>query len=374
MPENSTFTTENPERCLSLQWHITARCPNRCSHCYMQDSEGYKSEIENELSGEECLKVIDDFHRLTQMLSVEGTINFTGGDPLLKPEIFELIKYACQRNITVGILGNGEYLTPETVSRLKMSGVSYYQVSIDGMEKTHDKIRGRGSFKQTLKGIRILREMGLSSMVMFTVTRENMDELIPVLDLVARERVSGFDFSRLVPIGSGAQFRDDLIEAEEYRCLLLSFLERYRQLVANGCGTYFGRKDHLWKLLYQELGLFSPSEQKGRNLFEEYQIEGCQIGKFLIVVVADGTVYPCRRLPVKIGKVPNESLGDIFMNAPELNRMREIERMEKCSKCELLQFCRGCPAVAYAVSGSYFAPDPQCWKQLIFRKEEERDD
>ncbi len=92
---------------------------------------------------------------------------------------------------------------------------------------------------------------------------------------------------------------------------------------------------------------------------------GCPIGIYLLVIVADGVVYPCRRLPVRIGKVPQQSLREIFIKSKELNKMRDIGKMEKCRKCDLLQYCRGCPAVAYGASdGNYFAPDPQCWREF----------
>ena len=102
-----------------LQWHLTAKCPNNCAHCYLQDSDAYVSEIDNELSMSDCLKVIDDFHQTTQAWRMPARINFTGGDPLLKSEIFDLTKYTSKLNIMVGILGNPEYLDYETARRLK---------------------------------------------------------------------------------------------------------------------------------------------------------------------------------------------------------------------------------------------------------------
>ena len=351
--------TQPRKRRFTLQWHVTAKCSNRCTHCYLQNSEGYRSEIENELSLSDCLKVIDDFYRTTTAWNIPARVNFTGGDPLLKPEIFNLIEYATKKGITIGILGNPEYLDYKTALRLKELGVARYQLSIDGMEKTHDGFRSNGSFERTLKGIRILNQVGIPSVVMFTLSKQNTDEIIPVIDLVTKEKVVLFDFARLVPIGSGTQFQNDMLKPKEYRDLLLNILEEYKRLKEEGYNTYFSRKENLWKLLYQELGLLQPLPKDKKTIFG-----GCDIGISSLSVLADGTVYSCRRLPVRIGKVPDESLRDIFMKSPEQNKMREIERMEKCSKCELFQFCRGCPAVAYAVSGNYFAPDPQCWKEL----------
>lgn len=365
--ENSCLNIEEQKndeqrrrRYFTLQWHVTAKCLNSCSHCYLQESEGYQSEIKNELSVEQCLEIIDDFYEMVKAWGVGGRINFTGGDPLLKNDIFKLIEHARSRDIVVGILGNGETLNYETALKLKESGVSSYQVSIDGTEKTHDRLRRKGSFRATIEGLRILNKVGIRSVVMSTVSKQNIDEIAWVANIAAKENVSIFDFARLTPIGKGSQFKNDLIKPKEYRSFLLKMLEEYQRLEKNGYKTYFGRKDHLWKLLYRELGLFQPLTDDREIIFQ-----GCAIGIHLIVIAADGTVYPCRRLPIKIGKVPEQSLRDIFINSPELNKIRQVEKMEKCSKCDLFQYCRGCPAVAYGFSGgNYFAPDPQCWKKI----------
>lgn len=342
-----------------LQWHVTAKCLNQCAHCYMYSSEEYHPEITNELQMDDCLKILDDFYQMTTSWNIPSRINFTGGDPLLKPEIFELIKYAGERGIMIGILGNPELLDYTTAIRLKKSGVVYYQLSIDGMEETHNRLRSKGSFQRTLKAIKLLNQVGISSVAMFTLSKQNADELIPVINLVAREKVAIFDFARLVPIGTGVQFKDDLLEPKEFRNLLLNVLEEYKRLKDKGYNTLFGRKEYLWKLLYQELGLLKPLSKDKKIVFS-----GCSIGISILTLLANGMVYSCRRLPVKIGKVPEESLRYIFMHSPEHNELRKIEKMEKCGRCELLQYCRGCPAVAYGVSGSYFSPDPQCWKEI----------
>lgn len=287
-------------------------------------------------------------------------INFTGGDPLLREDIFELLRYARNKEIGLGILGNPNLLNHEIAKKLNDVGVTSYQVSIDGLEKTHDRLRGRkGLFKDTIRAIHILEEVGITSVVMFTLSRENADELIRVIQTVAKEGVSVFDFARIVPIGAGEQLRGQMLSPQEHKRLLLEILEEYKHLQENGCKTYFGRKDHLWHLLYQELGLLKPLPKDKETVYG-----GCGIGSSTLTILADGTVYACRRLALKIGKIPEQSIRDVFINSSELNKMRHVDKMQKCSKCELVQFCRGCPAVAYATYGDYMAPDPQCWKDV----------
>jgi len=104
-------------RYFTLQWHVTAKCSNRCEHCYLMDSPEYKTEIENELSLNDCLRIVDDFYQWIKAWNIQGRINFTGGDPLLKTGIFKLIKYSHNKGITVGILGKPELLTRKVISK-----------------------------------------------------------------------------------------------------------------------------------------------------------------------------------------------------------------------------------------------------------------
>lgn len=344
----------------TLQWHVTAKCDQTCMHCYRYNTPTYERELKDELNYEDCCKIIDDFSDTFNNWGMPTQISFTGGDPLLREDIFELLAYAQKRGIGIGILGNPNHLDYETAKRLKDLGVSRYQVSIDGLEETHDRLRGRkGLFKDTIRAIHVLEDIGIPSVVMFTLSMKNANELIGVIRAVVKEGVSIFDFARIVPIGAGEQLREQMLTPQEYRGLLLKVLEEYKYLQENDCQTYFGRKDHLWRLLYQELGLLKPLPKDKETIYT-----GCGIGSVILTILADGTVYACRRLPVEIGKIPEQNMREIFINSPEHNKMRQVENMYKCSKCELLQFCRGCPAVAYATYGNYMAPDPQCWKEV----------
>ncbi|XOB40626.1 MAG: radical SAM protein [Candidatus Nealsonbacteria bacterium] len=340
-----------------LQWHITAKCPNQCLHCYLRDPETYNSEINKELKFNDCIKIIDDFSETVKRWDIIGRINFTGGDPLLRPDVFDLISYARRKDLTVGILGNPECIDFETAKKLKDLGVLRYQVSICGMKETHDRIVSPGSFERTLSAIDILNEVGLPPVVMFTVSKQNADELLEVIDLVVQKKVFLFGFTRLVPIGSGKQLLDDLLTPDEHRKLLLKVFKKYKQLEEDNCMTSFGKRDSLWALIYREKGFFKTVENDNKTIYG-----GCAVGISSLAVLADGTVYPCRRLPIKIGEIPKEKIRDIFVKSVKLNELRNVNNMEKCSKCELLQYCRGCPAIAYAVHGNFFSPDPQCWK------------
>ena len=352
------FEPQGMRRQFVLQWHLTARCQERCRHCYMHDSPTFDSELENELGTRECMRILDDFTDMTRSMGVGARINFSGGDPLLRKDFFALAREASFRGFSVGILGNPHLLTPGMARRLLDSGVSRYQLSLDGLERTPDSLRGRaGAFRDALRAIKVLNDAGLPSVVMFTVSRLNAAELVRVIDLCARRKVRVFDFARLVPGGTGKGLAGALVTAQEYRQLLLDVLDKYRRLEARGCDTYFGRKENLWTLLYSELGLL-PSLPHERGMI----YSGCSVGSRIMTILADGTVLACRRLPVKIGKVPRQHLREIFINSKNHRQLRACERMEKCGKCELLPYCRGCMAVAHGAKGDFLAGDPQCWK------------
>lgn len=342
-----------------LQWHLTAKCDQHCKHCYMYDEPTYFSELRNPLSFEDCIKIIDDYSDMINTWKIRGRINFTGGDPLLREDFFDILTYTKKKGIQIGILGNPYHINYKTARKLKNLGLFRYQVSIDGLEKTHDFLRRPGSFRETIKALRTLHKVGIQTAVMFTVSRLNASELIDVIKLVSKEGVSVFAFSRLAPTGSGKKLKDMILTPLEYKKLLFEVLEEYRKIEEKGTTTHFARKDHLWIPLYQEIGLLRPLPQNKKIIYG-----GCGIGVHLMVILANGVVYACRRFPSPIGKVPEQRLMDIFLHSKNLNKYRNIKNFLKCSKCELVQLCRGCPSVAYGVTKNPFAPDPQCWKKV----------
>jgi radical SAM protein with 4Fe4S-binding SPASM domain len=225
------------------------------------------------------------------------------------------------------------------------------------MEETHDGLRSKGSFKASVEGIRTLKKAGLSAGVMFTLSNLNKDDLLDVMRLANEENVDRFAFDRVVPVGAGENLKDDLVENRELKELMQEYMhERLKMNFANKDGF----KSNLFKIFLHENNLLHIPE--GKDTFTE----GCLIGKSLCIL-SDGRVLPCRRLPIEIGKFPEQTFTDVFINSPLLNKFRDIDNFKKCKHCELGAVCRGCPAVTYGVTGDPFAPDPNCWK--TFKKD-----
>jgi len=326
----------------------------------MYDSEFYNSEIENELSLEDCKLIVDDYVHTLKSWSKKGGITFTGGDPLLREDFWDLLYYTGNKQIDyMGIAGNSYCLTVETAKTLKKNGVSMYQISLDGMKDTHDSLRMPGSFEDTIRGYEVLKEAGISPMCMFTLSKYNMNELLDVIRLCAELGLAGFDFDRMIPTGNAADLKEEIIDPNEYRELLIIVNDEYNKLRKKGYKTLFGFKDNLWGLVLRKEDLMEHHSliPDGLEL-----TRGCLIGLAGISVLADGTVLACRRLPVKVGTLPEQSISNVFIKSNKLNEMRNFSNIEKCGLCKNADICRGCRAIAYSCSNNnYFAEDPGCW-------------
>jgi len=323
----------------------------------MYDSPFYESEKNNELSLSDCKAIIDDF--LDTKGLKKGGIYFTGGDPLLRDDFFDILEYTAGKNIfPLGIAGNSYHLDFTTALRLKRYGVTMYQISLDGLRETHDYFRKPGSFDDALKAYEVLKKAGIQAMCMFTLSKKNMNQLTEVIRLAAEIGLDGFDFDRIVPVGSDQDMKEEVIDPLEYKELLLEVDNEYKKLRAKGCRTQFGYKDNLWGLLLDNETLIST-----QNLVPEgYSLKrGCLIGKAVLCILADGSVMACRRLPVVIGKLPEQRIREIFFESPALNELKRSDRLSKCSSCVNLENCGGCRAIAYACLGDCFGEDPSCW-------------
>lgn len=355
--ENSDSLNRIPQKRFLLQWHVTARCEQECKHCYVFDNRTYAREIKDELSLRDCKKIIDSLIEFCRILEAQAGIVFTGGDPLLRPDFFHILKYAFSKGIRAKIMGNPFHLDLATLSILKKLGVWSYQLSLDGMEETHDRLRKPGSFQATIQALHLLKARGMRTVVMFTLGSHNAHELLDVMTLVSEIGVDVFAFARLAKCSTNTHYLDKQdLSPQRYRDILISAQKHSELLLARGVKTNFNQKDHLWKLLLYEQGKWVPKPNPKAQI-----ISGCHIGRNNMTVLADGTVFACRRFNSPVGRLPKQSIFDVFVSN-ELKNYSHIEKFEKCSTCPLLYCCRGCPAVAFASTGNYYGADPQCWK------------
>ncbi len=185
---------------------------------------------------------------------------------------------------------------------------------------------------------------------MSTVSKANVKEIPLLIKHIVGLKVKSYAFARYCPTHNDIE---DMFTPMEYRSFLDSMWKIYSKYVDSGVN--FVLKDHLWQLYLMEEGLFDPVDTEG------IIVAGCGLGISHLSVLADGTVMACRRFNSPVGKVPEQSFSDIFFNQ-KMNEYRDYSTLEKCKDCNLLNYYRGCMAVAYGVNRRHTAPDPQCWK------------
>ena len=280
----------------------------------------------------------------------------TGGDPILHPDFWKLLELMKAHSIPFTILGNPFHLDDQVCRRLKEYGCEKYQFSLDGMRETHDWFRKPGSFDVTLEKIDCIKKAGIRSVIMTTVSGANIDQVPDIIDTVVAHKVDVFAFARYCPTSDE---KDTGITPMRYRQLLEDCDRKFKAYTAAGCETYFNKKDHLWTLYEYETGEFQiPKGAKEGMIYG-----GCNCGNCHLTILPTGDLFACRRVQnSKVGNVLEDRIADVWVC--QMEQYRDYSKFEKCSRCELLGWCRGCPAVASGRGGNFYAADPQCWKEI----------
>jgi radical SAM/SPASM domain protein of ACGX system len=355
-----------------VQWHITDRCTQRCKGCYLFQSKNYKLQHRKELNLNILSLITEDIFRTAETLKANAVFVLTGGDPMLHPEFWRLLriinKFAKKFRVktAIDILGNPFYVNPSTALKLRENGVRKFQLSLDGMEEKHDDLRSPGSYKETFRALEALKIVGIRTTCMFTLSKFNASDLIKIMRKIAEEGFDAFAFARLCRPSNWSlkQYKDQMFTPREYKELLIKVDKVHQELAVTHPQTKFVFKDHLWELYLYERYSKAEREELERINRQKIVVGGCSLGIASLSILADGTVYACRRFHSPIGKVPEQRLIDLFINSEKLNTYRDLSAYKKCSFCPLLYVCRGCGAVAYGYSGSFFDPDPQCWYNI----------
>lgn len=348
---------------LSIQWHITTRCGNRCRHCYVFDGATFLDERENTLPPEglrEVLRRLLEFEKRYNAFFSDFVI--TGGDPLLREDWGELVAELRRLGRTVRMMGNPETLTDENLKHLSALGVRHFQMSLDGLEATHDAFRSPGSFQRTVEALRRLAEHHIGGRIMFTLFPENARELIPLLRFVAEETAAvsfAFDVGCFVGNASGMNAR---FRPEEIHRLFVAYLEEKERLLRRGAGLRIGEKANLLKAARYEMGTFYPIRPESVPV-----LAGCACGWNGVCVLSDGSVMACRRLPLKVGNLAKQSFEEVFLENELMRRFRRPDPRAGCGSCDFCAVCRGCPAFVYSLTGDCFAENPICFRKAIPR-------
>ena len=332
---------------LLLQWHITERCNLRCSHCY-QDNYA-----RDELNYADLLKILEQFKKLLAILNhragktLRAHITVTGGEPFAQRDFMDLLEvFAAHRQLfSFAILSNGSFIDATMAQRLRELAPRFVQVSIEGTAETHDNIRGKGNFAKTIEAIKKLRQEKIPTFISFTAHRKNFQEFPQVAQLGVQLKVAKIWADRLIPCGSGTNLREQVMNPEETKAFFKLMAKAQKTP-----GAWFSRTEIAMHRALQFL------VAGGRPYH-------CTAGDSLLTIQANGDLYPCRRMPIRIGNLLETSLIELYDNSDFLHKLRDnSEISETCQKCFHAKFCRGgLKCLSYAVTGNPFKTDPGCW-------------
>ena len=342
-------------------WNVPRRCNLKCIHCYAQARD---ENFANELSTAEGRALIDDLAGFGVPV-----VLFSGGEPLMRPDLPELAGYAVAKGMRAVISTNGTLITPEAARTLKEIGLSYVGISLDGMEPIHDRFRAvKGSFQAALAGIRNTQAAGIKVGLRFTVNKFNVGEIPAVFDLLEEMDIPRVCFYHLVYAGRGSKLvKDDLSHAESRRAVDL-IIDRTRDLHARGKAKEVLTVDNHADGPYLYLRLLKEDPERAKEVLELLEMnEGNNSGRGIGCVSWDGQVHADQFWRhTSFGNVRERPFSAIWSDTsnPLMARLKDKKSYVtgRCAGCRWLDICGGNFRVrAEAVTGDIWAPDPACY-------------
>jgi heme b synthase len=337
-----------------VAWEITRSCNLNCVHCRAASGRGPYS---GELDTEKCLEVLDQIVQTGKPIII-----LTGGEPLLRKDVFKLAQYGTDLGLRVVMATNGTLLTQAIAEELTASGIKRVSISIDGADaQEHDQFRKvPGAFLGALDGIELLKSRGIEYQINTTVTKHNLHHVGKILDMAIELGAVAHHLFLLVPTGRAKDMIDQEIEALEYEELLHWFSDMRNKTPLHLKATC---APHYYRILRQE------AHAKGEKVdFETYGLDavtrGCLGGTSFCFVSYDGVVQPCGYLELNCGDLKQSSFKSIWENSEVFLQLRDFTAYKgKCGRCEYLRFCGGCRARAFEATGDYMAEEPLCTYQ-----------
>ena len=342
-------------------WNVTRRCNLHCQHCY---SRSQNRDYPDELTTGEGKALLDD-------LATFGVpvVLFSGGEPLTRPDVFELMAYAVERGMRAVISTNGTLITPEVASQLKRIGVSYVGISLDGLEQTNDRFRGvKGAFKMAMAGIENCQNVGLKVGLRFTIHRGNAADVPAIFDLMEKRAIPRICFYHLVYSGRGERLTSyDLTHAETRRVVDV-ILERTREMHERGFKPEVLTVDNHADGPYIYLKLLKESPARAEEVLTLLQMNGGNSSGLGIAAVSwDGKVHPDQFMRhVVLGNVRERPFSEIWTDSSNEFLMKLKNKKAhvtgRCAQCRFLDICGGgLRTRAEAVTGDVWASDPACY-------------
>jgi len=327
-------------------WNITQQCNLSCRHCYIQAED---KKLSNELTTEEAKVFIADLATIKVPVLL-----FSGGEPLLRKDIFELGAFAANSGIRPIISTNGTLINRQLAHSIKEAGFAYVGISIDGLERKHNEFRGlKNGFQKALEGIHNCLAVELPTGIRFTINKHNFDDLPAVFELAMKESIPRFCLYHLVYAGRGKGMIEDDLDIESKIKLIDFLISKAAENSKIEILTVDNPADGVY--LYQHHRLtstFTLLKMAG----------GCSAGEKVANIGPEGEVYPCQfwqDLP--LGNVRNIPFSQIWQTKTDMFKQIKTNLGGKCGRCKYKELCGGCRVRAKVIYGDYFTEDPACY-------------
>jgi 12,18-didecarboxysiroheme deacetylase len=342
-------------------WNVGRRCNLRCVHCY---SHSRDVEYSGELNHEQGIALIDDLADFKVPV-----ILFSGGEPLMRPDILDLIKHARSRGVRAVISTNGTLIKPDLAAKLKDVELSYVGVSLDGLQETNDRFRGiPGAFDQALAGIRTCLSAGIKVGLRFTMNRLNAKEIPGIFDLLEKHEIPRVCFYHLVYAGRGSDLMKEDLSHEETRAAVDLIIDRTADLHRRGHAKEVLTVDNHADGPYVYLRMIAENSPRAAEVLELLEMnEGNNSGRGIGCISWDGRVHADQFWRhYSFGNVRDRKFSEIWMDLsnPLMMRLKEKKKYVRgrCASCKWLDTCGGNFRVrAEAATGDLWACDPACY-------------
>jgi 12,18-didecarboxysiroheme deacetylase len=345
-------------------WNMGRRCNLKCVHCYAQSKD---IEYTNELTTKQGKELMDDLVQFGAPV-----ILFSGGEPLMRPDLSELALYARSKGMRAVISTNGTLIDKKMAKVLKEIGLSYVGVSLDGMRETNDKFRGfKGAFDLALQGMRNCREEGIKVGLRFTINKKNVKDIPAIFDLLEKEKIPRVCFYHLVYAGRGSKLVDEDLTHEESRKTLDLIMDRTKAMHERGFPMEVLTVDNHCDGPYVYFRLLKEDPERAKDVFELLQMnQGNSTGIGIACVSWDGSVHADQFWRhYSFGNVKERKFSEIWTDTSnELmkglkNRKALIKaNADRCARCKWFDICNGNFRVrAEAIYCNVWADDPACY-------------
>lgn len=334
-----------------IAWEVTRSCNLNCIHCRAAASRG---PYPGELSTEKCLALIDEIAAVSSPVII-----LTGGEPLLRPDIFDLASYGTQKGLRMVMATNGTLVDQTVAQKMIASGIQRVSISIDGKDApSHDAFRQEpDAFAGAMRGIDALKAAGMEFQINTTITNANLHELKDIHNLALRLSAAAHHIFLLVPTGRGKDLASQAITAADYEETLLWF---YRESLTCEIQLKATCAPHYFRIMHQNKPKGVGPVKKAGGHFHE-STRGCLGGISFCFISHTGQVQPCGYLELNCGNVQQQSFAGIWENSEVFRNLRDYGKYGgKCGRCEFIKVCGGCRARAYEATGDYLAEEPLC--------------